>query len=158
MGEYKQTGRGKDGGKVMTQAQRFRALLASKELISAPGAYDAITAKLIEKAGFDAVYMTGSGVSLTLLGQPDLNTVSYLELKEKVDNLSSILTIPLIVDIDTGFGGPLNLIRLIRDFERLDVAAVQIEDQMTPKRCGHEPNRRVVLLEEIPRNSRPNRS
>lgn len=133
----------------MKQSEHLRQLLSSGRLLAAPGAYDAITAKMVEKAGFEAVYVTGSGVSLTLLGQPDLNTVSYLELKEKVDNFCSTINIPVIVDIDTGFGGPLNLIRLVRDFERMGVAAVQIEDQIAPKRCGHELGRRVVSCEEM---------
>lgn len=114
-----------------------------------PGAYDSITAHLIEAAGFDALYITGSGVSLSLLGQPDLNTVSYLELRQVVQNIASTVKIPMVVDIDTGFGAPLNIIRLVRDFEALDIAAVQIEDQMMPKKCGHEMGRVVVSAEEM---------
>lgn len=133
----------------MTQAERFRELIRTKDLVVAPGAYDAITAKLVEKAGFDAVYITGSGISLTLLGQPDLNTVSYMELRERINSLLAAINIPMIVDIDTGFGGPLNLIRLVQDFERMGVAAVQIEDQRAPKRCGHELNRKVVSQDEM---------
>lgn len=133
----------------MRQPGKLRELIAKDELLMIPGVYDAITAHLAEKAGFSAVYATGSGISLTLTAQPDLNTISYIELRDKVDNLLSVLDIPLIVDIDTGFGGPLNEIRLIRDFERLGVAAVQIEDQASPKRCGHELGRRVVPVQEM---------
>lgn len=133
----------------MTQTKRLRELIQTKEIVAVPGAYDAITAKLIEKAGFDAVYITGSGISLSLLGQPDLNTVSYLELRERINSLLTAIDIPMIVDIDTGFGGPLNLIRLVQEFERMGVAAVQIEDQQAPKRCGHEPYRRIVSIEEM---------
>src|SRR5699024_9180289 len=97
-----------------------------EELTIVPGAYDAITASLIEKENFPAVYLSGSGISLSLLGHTDLNTISYFELKQKVDNISSAVNIPIIVDIDTGFGGPLNLVRLVKDFELLSVAAVQI--------------------------------
>lgn len=138
----------------MTQAERLRELIKSKDLVAAPGAYDAITAKLIEKAGFDAVYITGSGISLTLLGQPDLNTVSYMELRERINSLLTAIDIPMIVDIDTGFGGPLSLIRLIQDFERMGVAAVQIEDQRAPKRCGHELYRKVVSQDEMEKRIR----
>lgn len=138
----------------MTQAKRLRELIKTQQLIAAPGAYDAITAKLIEKAGFDAIYITGSGISLTLLGQPDLNTVSYMELRERINSLLTAIDIPMIVDIDTGFGGPLNLIRLVQDFERMGVAAVQIEDQKAPKRCGHEPNRKVVSPDEMKKRIR----
>lgn len=138
----------------MTQAERLRELIQTKDLVVAPGAYDAITAKLIEKAGFDAVYITGSGISLTLLGQPDLNTVSYMELRERINSLLTAIDIPMIVDIDTGFGGPLSLIRLVQDFERMGVAAVQIEDQRAPKRCGHELNRKVVSQDEMEKRIR----
>ena len=139
---------------MLKHAAKLKQLIESKQLVMAPGAYDAITATLIGKAGFPAAYVTGSGVSLSLLGQPDLNTVSYLELKLRVENISSVLDIPLIVDIDTGFGGPLNLIRLIKELEQLNVAAVQIEDQVMPKRCGHELGRKVVATEEMCRRIR----
>ena len=133
----------------MTHAERFRQLLKHKDLVQIPGCYDAIGAKLIEKAGFKALYVTGSGVSLTLLGHPDVNTVSYYELYQKVFQIRSAVDVPMLVDIDTGFGGPLNTIRLIKDFEAIDIAAVQIEDQVAPKRCGHERGRMVVPLEEM---------
>ena len=133
----------------MTHAEHFREYLNSSELIQIPGCYDAIGAKLIEKANFKALYVTGSGVSLTLLGHPDVNTVSYDELYQKALQIRSAVDVPMLVDIDTGFGGPLNIIRLIKDFERIDIAAVQIEDQVAPKRCGHEIGRMVVPLEEM---------
>lgn len=133
----------------MKSSAKLKELIKSKQLVMTPGAYDAITAFLIQEAGFPAVYITGSGVSLSLLGHPDLNTISYLELKQRVENIRSVLNIPLIVDIDTGFGGPLNLIRLVKDFQQLDVAAVQIEDQAAPKRCGHELGRKLVTEEEM---------
>lgn len=133
----------------MLKTERFREMLSEKKLIQIPGCYDAITAKLIERAEYQALYVTGSGVSLSLLAQPDVNTVSYYELYERVAQISGAVDIPMVVDIDTGFGGPLNLVRLVRDFERLDIAAVQIEDQEAPKRCGHEPGRRVVSTEEM---------
>lgn len=133
----------------MKKSRAFKNMIESGQLVMVPGAYDAITASLIEKAGFPALYITGSGVSLSLLGHPDLNTVSYLEFRQVVENISYAVDIPIVADIDTGFGGPLNLIRLIKDFERMDIAAVQIEDQQAPKRCGHELGRRVVAIEEM---------
>lgn len=133
----------------MTHIERFRKILAQDGLTMIPGCYDAIGAKLIEKAGFDALYVTGSGVSLTLLGHPDVNTVSYEELYQKVYQIRSAMDLPMLVDIDTGFGGPLNIIRLIKDFECIDIAGVQIEDQVAPKRCGHEKGRMVVPVEEM---------
>ncbi len=133
----------------MKKSRAFKNMIELGQLVMVPGAYDAITASLIEKAGFPALYITGSGVSLSLLGHPDLNTVSYLEFRQVVENISYAVDIPIVADIDTGFGGPLNLIRLIKDFERMDIAAVQIEDQQAPKRCGHELGRRVVAIEEM---------
>lgn len=115
----------------------------------APGCYDCITAHMVQRAGFQAAYLTGSGISLTVLGHPDVNTISYLELRNVVQNISQAVDIPLIVDIDTGYGGPLNIIRIVKDFEMLDVAAVQIEDQVAPKKCGHELGRKIVPIPEM---------
>ena len=118
-------------------------------VIQIPGCYDCITATIVERAGFPAAYLTGSGISLTLSGIPDLNTISYLELRQVVQNIRSAIQIPMLVDIDTGFGAPLNLYRLTKEFEQLDIAAVQIEDQKVPKKCGHELGRRLVRDEEM---------
>lgn len=126
-----------------------RAWLTREELVQLPGAYDCITALMVEKTGFPGIYLTGSGISLSLLGQPDLNTVSYLELRQVVQNIRAAVRIPMLVDIDTGFDSPLNLIRLVKDFERLGINAVQIEDQRAPKKCGHELGRRLVSPEEM---------
>lgn len=133
----------------MSHIEKFRSLIARDEFVMLPGCYDVIGAKLIEHTGFDALYVTGSGVSLTLLGHPDVNTVSYEELYQKVYQIRAAVNIPMLVDIDTGFGGPLNIMRLVQDFERLDIAAIQIEDQAAPKRCGHEAGRMVVSAEEM---------
>ena len=104
---------------------------------------------MVERSGFPAVYLTGSGISLTLSGMPDLNTVSYLELRQVVQNIRGAIQIPMVVDIDTGFGAPLNLYRLTKEFEMLDIAAVQIEDQRIPKKCGHELGRKLVEDSEM---------
>ncbi len=133
----------------MTHVERFRTFLKDTDLVMLPGCYDAIGAKLIELAGFNALYITGSGVSLTTLGHPDINTISYSELLQKVYQIRNAVNIPMLVDIDTGFGGPLNIIRLVKDFEQIDIAAIQIEDQIAPKRCGHEVGRKVVPVEEM---------
>lgn len=133
----------------MRSSEQFRKLLKTHTLVQIPGAYDCITALLVQRTGFPAVYLTGSGISLTLLGQPDLNTVSYLELRQVVQNIRSAVHIPMLVDIDTGYGPPLSLIRLVQDFDNLDIAAVQIEDQAMPKKCGHEMGRRLVSPEEM---------
>ncbi|MBR0375876.1 MAG: isocitrate lyase/PEP mutase family protein, partial [Firmicutes bacterium] len=131
-----------------TMSGRLRQLLQEEELLMLPGAFDAMTAKLIALAGFPALFVTGAGVSLSLLAQPDLETVSYLELRNRTEDILAASGLPALVDVDTG-GNPLNLIRLVRDFERIGVAAIQLEDQVSPKRCGHEQGRRVVEPEEM---------
>lgn len=133
----------------MRTSEILRERLRETGPLLIPGAFDSLTALMVEKEGFPAVYITGSGVSLSLLGQPDLNTVSYAELRQVVQNIRSTVSIPMLVDIDTGFGGPLCTLRLLKDFERLDIAAVQIEDQRMPKKCGHELGRIVVPVEEM---------
>ena len=133
---------------MTTMSGRLRQLLRDEELLMLPGAFDAMTAKLIALAGFPALFVTGAGVSLSLLAQPDLETVSYLELRNKTEEILAASELPALVDVDTG-GNPLNLIRLVRDFERIGAAAIQLEDQASPKRCGHEQGRRVVEPEEM---------
>ena len=133
----------------MRTSEQFRNMIKASGVIQIPGCYDCITATILERAGFPAAYLTGSGISLTLSGIPDLNTISYLELRQVVQNIRSAIQIPMLVDIDTGFGAPLNLYRLTKEFEQLDIAAVQIEDQKVPKKCGHELGRRLVRDEEM---------
>ena len=133
----------------MRTSEQFRNMIKASGVIQIPGCYDCITATIVERAGFPAAYLTGSGISLTLSGIPDLNTISYLELRQVVQNIRSAIEIPMLVDIDTGFGAPLNLYRLTKEFEQLDIAAVQIEDQKVPKKCGHELGRRLVRDEEM---------
>ena len=133
----------------MRTSEQFRNMIKASGVIQIPGCYDCITATIVERAGFPAAYLTGSGISLTLSGIPDLNTISYLELRQVVQNIRSAIQIPMLVDIDTGFGAPLSLYRLTKEFEQLDIAAVQIEDQKVPKKCGHELGRRLVRDEEM---------
>ena len=133
----------------MRTSEQFRNMIKASGVIQIPGCYDCITATIVERAGFPAAYLTGSGISLKLSGITDLNTISYLELRQVVQNIRSAIQIPMLVDIDTGFGAPLNLYRLTKEFEQLDIAAVQIEDQKVPKKCGHELGRRLVRDEEM---------
>lgn len=133
----------------MRSSDKFRDLLSAEGVFQIPGAYDCITATMVERAGFPAVYLTGSGISLSLTAQPDLNTVSYTELRQITENIRRAVDIPMVVDIDTGFGGPLNIHRIAKDFEYLDIAAVQIEDQKSPKKCGHELGRVVISENEM---------
>lgn len=131
------------------KSQALRALLKSKKLFIAPGVFDCLTARLAEKAGARALYMTGSGVSITRLGAPDVALLSFAEILDQSKRISDVTTLPLIADADTGYGGPLNIMRTVREMERAGVSAIQIEDQDWPKRCGHEPGRRIVSIQEM---------
>ena len=128
---------------------RLRGLLAGPTLVVAPGAFDCITARLIEAEGFPAVYVTGSGVSMSALGAPDVGLMSFAEVLDRVKRICDVVSIPVIADADTGYGGPLNVVRTVREFERAGVSAIQIEDQAWPKKCGHELGRRLVPPEEM---------
>jgi 2-methylisocitrate lyase-like PEP mutase family enzyme len=130
-------------------ARLLRERLRRKEFFIAPGAYDCITARLVQASGFPAAYVTGSGVSLSMLGAPDIGLPSYGEIRDRVAAMAEATAIALIVDVDTGYGGPLNVMRTVRDLERAGVAALQIEDQAWPKKCGHEPGRRLVDVAEM---------
>ncbi|MEO1974747.1 MAG: isocitrate lyase/PEP mutase family protein [Paracoccaceae bacterium] len=121
----------------------------SEGLLIAPGCFDCLTARLVEQAGFDAAYVTGAGMSMSMLGAPDLGLASFSEVLDRISRICDVLGIPVIADGDTGFGGPLNIIRTVRAYERAGVSAIQIEDQESPKRCGHESGRRVVPVAEM---------
>ena len=134
---------------VTGRNRRLRDALGSRRILVAPGAFDCLTARLVERAGFEAAYVTGAGLSIAALGAPDVGLMSFGEILDRVRGIADAVSIPLIADIDTGYGGPLNVIRAIREFERAGISAVQIEDQAWPKRCGHEPGRRIVPVAEM---------
>ena len=134
---------------VEGRTARLHSLIAAPDIVVAPGAFDCITARLVDKAGFHAVYITGSGISMSALGAPDVGLMSYGEIFDRVQRITDVVSIPVIADADTGYGGPLNIIRTVRDFERAGVSAVQIEDQAWPKKCGHEPGRQIVQVAEM---------
>lgn len=127
----------------------LRQLLAGPDLIVAPGCYDVVTARLVEHAGFPAAYMTGSGVSMSVTGLPDIGLVSLHEVLDRLEQIAGAIRLPVIADADTGFGNPLNVLRTVREFERRGAAAIQLEDQEMPKKCGHEPGRRLVPVPEM---------
>ncbi len=133
----------------MTAAARLRSLLGQPGLLQVPGCFDAFSARLIEGAGYPAAYLSGFGVSATALGLPDLGLISFAELADRARAVASCLRIPLIADADTGFGGPLSVHRTVRAYTRAGVAAVQLEDQVAPKRCGHTAGKEVVPLGEM---------
>ena len=124
--------------------RRLRQLLAGSDILCAPGGYDCVTARLVEAAGFSAMYITGSGVSLSAMGAPDVGALSFGEILDRVRRIADVISIPIIADADTGYGGPLNVIRTVREFERAGISAIQLEDQVWPKKCGHEPGRRLA--------------
>lgn len=132
-----------------SKAAVLRSMLKENKLIMAPGAYDGITARLVEEAGFPAIYITGAGVASSRLGMPDIGLITMSEMVDAAKNIAACTTIPVICDIDTGYGNALNLMRSIREFKNTGVAAVQIEDQITPKRCGHTGGKQVVSKEEM---------
>ena len=132
-----------------TMTRRLRELLARPKPLMAPGAADALTARLIAKHGFEALYMTGAGTTAVRLGMPD---VGLLTMNEMVDNARAIADasqLPLIADADTGYGGPVNVQRTVRAYERAGVAGIHIEDQQWPKRCGHLAGKSLIPADEM---------
>ena len=128
---------------------RLRALLSADAPVVAPGAFNALFARLIEDAGFDAVYLSGAGVANALLGQPDLGLVTMSEMVMVAERICEVVDVPVIADGDTGYGGVHNVARTVAAYERAGVAAIQIEDQQFPKRCGHFEGKEVVSADEM---------
>ena len=135
----------------MRATTRFRELLREPGIIVVPGAYDALTARIVEGEGFSSVYMTGAGTSVARLGYPDLALATMTEMVGAAAAITSTVDIPVIADADTGYGGVLNVQRTIREYERTGVAAVHIEDQESSKRCGHLDGKSVVAPDEMVR-------
>lgn len=131
-----------------TPAQRLRDFLAEGRLIRAPGATDALSALLVERAGFEAVHFTGSGLARDL-GFPDVGLVTMTEMVERARTIARAVALPVIADADTGYGNAINVIRTVQEFEAAGVAAIHIEDQVTPKRCGHYEGNQLVPLQEM---------
>ena len=127
--------------------RRLRDAMAAG-LVHAPGCSDALGAMLIEQAGFSTAYLSGFALSATSLGQPDLGLLGLDDVVGAVSRITAVVDLPLIADIDTGFGGPLNVTRTVRAVEAAGAAAVQIEDQVSPKRCGHFEDKAIVPAAE----------
>ena len=127
----------------------LRAMLGSGALAAAPGAYNALAARLVEEAGFPAVYMTGSGVATSLLGKPDVGLLTLGEMTMMAHYIAEAVDVPVISDADTGYGNAINVIRAVREFEAAGVAAIHLEDQVSPKRCGHIQGKELVSCEEM---------
>jgi carboxyvinyl-carboxyphosphonate phosphorylmutase len=124
-------------------------MLRAQEPILAPGAYDALTARLIEQAGFPAVYMTGFGTSASLLGRPDVGLLTMSQMVDNARRIAQTVDVPVIADADTGYGNPLNVIRTVQEYELAGVSAIHIEDQIMPKKCGHMENKQVIGAAEM---------
>jgi len=138
----------------MRTTTRLRELLAGPDLIVAPGAYDALSARLIAQAGFPAVYMTGFGTAASVLGQPDVGLLTMSEMVSRAAAIAAVIAsvvgdLPLIADADTGYGNPINVRRTIREYERAGVAGLHIEDQVWPKKCGHMEGKQVIPKDEM---------
>jgi 2-methylisocitrate lyase-like PEP mutase family enzyme len=131
----------------MTQAARFRELLRRDGMIVAPGAYDGLTAHLIEHAGFECVYMTGAGTA-AMLGYPDFGLATMSEMVDNAGRIAAAVELPLIADADTGYGNELNTVRTVREYEARGVAGIHIEDQGFPKKCGHLDDKEIVPRED----------
>ena len=133
----------------MKQTSRLRQLLAQPGAIMAPGVADALNARLVAQHGFDAIYMTGAGTSAVRLGMPDVGLLTMTEMVDNAGRIAEASGLPLIADADNGYGGVLNVRRTIQAYERAGVAAVHIEDQVMPKRCGHLMGKQLVPVEEM---------
>jgi 2-methylisocitrate lyase-like PEP mutase family enzyme len=129
--------------------QRFKLSLKQAEVVKAPGVYDGLSALLVEQAGFECAFLSGACLSFARFGRPDVGLVSANEVAQTVAIIRDRVEIPLIVDMDTGFGNVLNVKRTVRDFERAGATALQMEDQVQPKRCGHMAGKTVIPTEEM---------
>jgi methylisocitrate lyase len=132
----------------MRLSTRLRAMLDEPEIVVLPGAYDALSARLAERAGFSAVFTTGFGFAATLLGVPDYGLLTMSETMDRVRHIVRTLNVPLVADMDTGYGNALNVVRTVRECVALGVAGIILEDQEWPKKCGHFEGKRVIPAEE----------
>ena len=132
----------------MSPRQTLKHLLRRDKLLVAPGCFDGLSARLVEEAGFEAVYLSGGAVARSM-GIPDIGLVTMSETIERAAQVVSAIKLPIIADADTGYGNAVNLVRTVREFERAGVAAIHIEDQITPKRCGHLDGKEVISLGEM---------
>ena len=135
----------------MRATTRLRELLAAPGIVPAPGAYDCLSAAVIERAGFPVVYMTGAGTSISRTGYPDIGLTTMSEMVANAAAIARTVSVPLIADADTGYGDVLQVRRTVREYERAGVAGIHIEDQESPKRCGHLDDKRVVPQGEMVR-------
>ena len=132
----------------MKMTTRLRTLLKSGETLFVPGCYNALSAKILDKVGFPAIYMTGYGTSLSLLGMPDAGLASMSEMHLNARYIANASSAPVIADADNGYGNAINVVRTVKEYIQTGVAGIHIEDQIIPKRCGHVAGRQVIPIEE----------
>jgi 2,3-dimethylmalate lyase len=128
---------------------RLRHLLAGNGPVVAPGAYDALSARLVEQAGFDVVYMTGFGTTASLIGRPDVGLLTGTEMVDNARRIAAAVDVPVIADADTGYGNAINVVRTVQAYEQAGVAGIHLEDQVMPKKCGHMSGKAVIPADEM---------
>lgn len=128
---------------------RLRELLAGAGPVVAPGAYDALSARLVEQAGFDVVYMTGFGSTASLIGRPDVGLLTGSEMVDNARRIAAAVDVPVIADADTGYGNAINVVRTVQLYEQAGVAGLHLEDQVNPKKCGHMTGKEVIGTDEM---------
>lgn len=133
----------------MDKSTLLRQTLKKERTILVPGIYDALSAKIAQRVGFDILFHTGYGTAATLLGVPDIGLVSFSEMKERVSNICNAVDVPVIADADTGYGNSLNTMRTVKDYIKSGAAGLILEDQVWPKKCGHMKNKDVISIEEM---------
>ena len=138
----------------MHPALQLKQLLSSGRIVQAPGAYDALSARLVERAGFEAVYMTGFGATASRLGQPDIGLLTQTEMTGHARDMVRAVSVPVIADADTGYGGPSNIERTVHEYLQAGVAAIHLEDQLAPKRCGQMAGIKLIDARENERRLR----
>jgi 2-methylisocitrate lyase-like PEP mutase family enzyme len=132
----------------MHKAEQIRLLLREKDVLVMPGVYDALSAKLAARAGFEVIFITGYSLSATLLGEPDFGILTQTEMLAAAQRICSVVSVPVIVDADTGYGNAINVVRTVKELMRAGTAGMFLEDQVWPKRCGHMKGKQVIPLEE----------
>ena len=128
---------------------RFRKLLEGDDLLLIPGSFNALSARLIEQAGFEAIYVSGAALAGNFVGVPDIGLTTLTEVLQNARNIVAVTALPVICDADTGFGNAINMMRTVREFESAGVAGIQIEDQVMPKKCGHTEGKLLISKEEM---------
>ncbi len=133
----------------MKHTTLLRRILARERTVLVPGAYDAFSGKILKQVGFKVLYMTGSGVTASLTGMPDVGLLTMTEMVNQARNIVNAVDLPLICDADNGYGNPINIMRTVKEYERAGVAGIHIEDQVAPKKCGHFEGKQIIPPEEM---------